>query len=147
MVVRVRARPEADRVTLCSATQEREQLRRRLVGQLFGNEVAGWHRQARHRRGALCLPGRDRIEQAADDAALAPEDERLAGDLVARGARGPIVLEVDRRRGAVVLARGVDRVGAAEAALGERVVIAFEAVVESLAGFVVGRLSAARRCS
>ena len=102
--------------------QEGGEPRGGVVGQLFGDEVAGVHRAALDRGRALRAPQRERIVEAADDAARAPQHEQLAGDLLAGGARRAVVLEVDRRRGAVVLARGVDRVGAAEAALvlGER---------------------------
>ena len=74
------------------------------------------------RRDARARQSAQRIEALADQAARAPEQEQVAADLLVRGARRAIVLEIDRGAGAVVLAGGVDRVGAAEAALvlGER---------------------------
>src|ERR1035441_11037246 len=88
-----------------------------LVGQLFGDELAGRHGVALQPAGALGAPENEWRIEGADDAVLAPQHERVAGDLRAGGARGPVVLEIDRRRGTVVLAGGVDRVGAAEAPL------------------------------
>src|ERR1039457_6844825 len=88
-----------------------------LVGQLFGDEMAGRHGLALQPAGALGAPENEWRIEGADDAVLAPKHERVAGDLRAGSARGRVVLEIDRRRGAVVLAGGVDRVGAAEASL------------------------------
>ena len=68
---------------------------------------------------ALRLPVRERREQPLHDAALAPEHAHGAID-APRGV-GAVVLEIDRGRGAIVLAHRVDR-GRREAALvlGER---------------------------
>src|SRR5204863_6531706 len=62
-------------------------------------------------------PQLGRLVQQLDDAARAPQHERVAGDLLAGLARRAVVLEVDAGRGAIVLARGVDRLLVAEAAL------------------------------
>src|SRR5664279_682461 len=96
------------------APQEGQESRDGFVGKLFGDEVAGAHRRSLDRAGALRAPEGEGIVEAADDALGAPQDKQVAGDHLAGGARGAVVLEVDRRRGAVVLAGRVDRVGAAE---------------------------------
>src|SRR5450755_577672 len=68
-----------------------------FVRPLFGDEVAGVHAQALDLAGALRAPQRQRLVEAADDAVLAPQHERVAGDLLAAGARGALVIEIDRR--------------------------------------------------
>ncbi len=79
--------------------------------------MAGVEGLARDPARALGPPQHQRLVQAADDAMLAPQHQRRTGDLLAAGARCPVVVEIDGRRGAVVLAGRMDRVGAAEAAL------------------------------
>ena len=68
---------------------------------------------AAHVGGALA-PGREDVEVFLHDAALAPEREKWAFDPPVEV--GLVMGQVDRGRGAVVLAGGMDRRGVAEAA-------------------------------
>ena len=70
--------------------------------------------------GARDLPVLERGEELVHDAALTPE--HLNGTFDAPCGVGAVVLEIDRRRGAIVLAHRVDRAWEGEAALvlGER---------------------------
>ena len=82
-------------------------------GRLLGEVVAGGQRVAAH-VGGLLAPGREDVVGPPDDAAVAPEREERGGD--APGGVGGVVVEVDRGRGAVVLAGGRDRCRIREAA-------------------------------
>lgn len=97
--------------------QVRQQGRCGLIGQLFGQEVAARQGRSAGAARTLCLPKLERLEQSLNDALGPPQHQRIAGDLLAGGARGAVVRQVDAGRGAVVLTRGVDRLGMAKAAL------------------------------
>ena len=83
------------------------------LGRLLRQVVPGRQRVAAH-VGRLLAPGREHVVGAPDQAALAPEREERRRD-PAVGVGG-VVLEVDRGRGAVVLAGGGDRRRVGEAA-------------------------------
>ena len=54
---------------------------------------------------------------AVNDAVLAPKHEQRTGDFAPRRDIGIVVLEIDRRRRAVVLARGMNGFGLRKASL------------------------------
>jgi len=93
--------------------QEIQQLACGLLGCLFWNEVTDWHRPAANVIGPL-LPYRERIiVKLRDRTALAPEEEHGAGDRPVPAIR--LVLLVVQGRGcAELLADGVHRIGVAE---------------------------------
>ena len=104
-----------------SGLQEKpRQLRQRLVRRLLGQEVAARERVPAH-VGGPPLPG---FEHLAAPAALAPQGEHRALDAPAGREIRRVQVEVDRRPGAIVLARRVDDLGLAEAAqvLGEGII-------------------------
>ena len=79
------------------------------------------HRLAGDLTGALRLPEFNGFKQALHHAAIAPQHQHVAGDFSApRGllaATGAVMLQVDPRAGAVVLAHGVDGLRHLKAAL------------------------------
>ena len=74
----------------------------------------------RARRVATLCQSRDRVEQPVHHALRPPQHEQRTFDLAS--ASGGIVLQIDRRRRAIVLAGRVDRrrIGEAALVLGER---------------------------
>src|SRR5687767_5009266 len=106
---------------LTGTAEERLEFRERLLGRLLGQVVAAGQRPPadihRNRRPIL-----ERPEQPVNDATIAPQHEERTRHLAARRNVFGIVLKIDRRGGAVILAAGVDRRGIREASLvlGER---------------------------
>ena len=91
-------------------------LRQRVAGgfgQFFGNEVARGHDLTCHMACTLRLPQLHGLEHAVDHTAVAPQDQRVAGDLVATLSALKVVLQVDACTGAVVFGRAVDGGGPA----------------------------------
>src|SRR6185312_11771885 len=93
-----------------ASEKESFQLRYEEVRDLLGDVVPRGKRVATHVAGDP-LPFRERIEAAPDDAMLAPQRKERRLHLAAGLAVGAVVLEVDAGGGAVVLARGMDRLG------------------------------------
>src|SRR5688500_7113746 len=79
--------------------------------------MPGGHAFAGDTARALGLPQFDRLEHLFDQPVTAPQGQHVAGDLVATGPAFTVVIQVDAGAGAVILAGGVDRFGAAEATL------------------------------
>src|SRR5438045_5371554 len=104
----------SDSARVMSSPEESAELRVRLVGDLLRGVVAAGKHLAMHVGRAL-LPRVDRLVAAVYVALLAPEHQHRHADLAARVGIGAVVHEVDRDRGAVVLAHRVDVLGIAAA--------------------------------
>src|SRR5580693_402574 len=82
-----------------------------LERDLLGQEVAAGQRAAGYRVGVLAPDLGDVAVVAADEAVLAPQGEQRDSDALPPRGGGVIVCQVGAGRGAVVLARGMDRGG------------------------------------
>ena len=100
--------------TITRAEKERLELRERLVRALLGEEVAAWQRPAAHVAAHAARQTSHHVVEPAHGAARHPTAP--AADTRPCSPSAAVVLEVDRRAGAVVLAGGVDRRRVAEAA-------------------------------
>src|SRR5919204_785707 len=83
-----------------------------LLGSLLGEEVSGLDRPAAHLLGPR-PPDRERVVPGGDRAGLAPQGKGRAGD-PPPATVGLVVLVVQGRGGAVLLADGMDGGGVAE---------------------------------
>jgi hypothetical protein len=94
--------------TRTRSRHEPQNLLEHLLRALLRHKVPALERTARHLRAlrAALLPGPDRAAHLRDDAVGAPQRaERAHADLLARGEVRAVVFQIDRGRGAVVLAR------------------------------------------